>query len=369
MAQINPINLHDRKAARGAGAAGANLRLPPQARNEPVLFAKFELQPQPRKTRFVLSVVLHTAALALLVEIVALLASPRVEPAAYARVTPLIAPVPPAIVKKRVTIPPTPVVAKLETFKPVIAPPPPPKPVEVVKATPSVIHPKEWDAPVVAEIKPIPAKKVVLNNVLASGSSAAPTLQKPPRLVQTGGFGDPQGVRGTSDKGQLRAAALGSFDLPAGQGNGNGTAGSRGVKGTVASAGFGDGVAGPGSGDHGRKGQVAQAGFDQVAGASPSSKPKAEAKPDLTPVEILYKPRPVYTDEARKLHVEGEVLMEVTFSAAGSLQDMRVVRGLGHGLDEAARRAAAQIKFRPAKRAGQPVDSVAVVHIVFELAE
>ena len=94
-----------------------------------------------------------------------------------------------------------------------------------------------------------------------------------------------------------------------------------------------------------------------------------EVKAALTPVEILYKPKPVYTDEARRLHVEGEVLMEVTFSANGRLQDMHIVRGLGHGLDEAAQRAAAQIKFRPAKRDGQPLDSTAYVHIVFELAE
>lgn len=180
------------------------------------------------------------------------------------------------------------------------------------------------------------------------------------------------GVRGTSDKGQLRAAALGSFDLPSGPGTGNGTGGTRGAKGTVASAGFGNGVAGPGSGDRGRRGgqtaQAGQAGFDQVA-APATPKPRQEVKAAMTPVEILYKPKPVYTDEARRLHVEGEVLMEVTFSANGRLQDMRVVRGLGHGLDEAAQRAAAQIKFRPARRDGQPLDSTAFVHIVFELAE
>jgi len=46
----------------------------------------------------------------------------------------------------------------------------------------------------------------------------------------------------------------------------------------------------------------------------------------------------------------------------------RIVRGLGHGLDEAAVRAAQQIRFKPARRDGQPVDFPAVVHIVFQLA-
>jgi outer membrane biosynthesis protein TonB len=45
-----------------------------------------------------------------------------------------------------------------------------------------------------------------------------------------------------------------------------------------------------------------------------------------------------------------------------------VVRGLGHGLDESAARAAARIRFRPARRAGRPVDVRTIVRIVFRLA-
>jgi len=89
----------------------------------------------------------------------------------------------------------------------------------------------------------------------------------------------------------------------------------------------------------------------------------------VKPVEVLFKPRPAYTDEARHLHVEGEVLVEVTFTATGRLVVRRVVRGLGHGLDESALRAAQQIKYKPALRDGEPYDSTALVHIVFELAE
>jgi len=46
----------------------------------------------------------------------------------------------------------------------------------------------------------------------------------------------------------------------------------------------------------------------------------------------------------------------------------RVVRGMGHGLDEAATAAAGKIRFKPALRNGSPVDSTAVVHVVFQLA-
>jgi len=366
MVRINPINLHD--AAKDAEArTGSYLR--PQSGNKLQLFKDYELKVQPRKDRFVVSVAVHAASLVVLLEVLAWLPGTRIQPDTYSREIPLVAPVPPAMVrKKRITLPPAKVLAKLEAPK--IVAPPPPKPVELVRVTPPVIQPEKKEvAPSPEVVKAVQPKKEILVNTFASGSSAPPTLQKPARQVQTGGFGDPNGVRGTSDKGQLRAAALGSFDLPAGPGNGNGTGGSRGAKGAIASSGFGDGVAGPGSGDHGRKGQVAQAGFTQVAAAAPPPKPKPESDSDIKPVEILFKPRPVYTEEARKLHVEGEVLMQVTFSAAGHLQGMHVMRGLGHGLDEAAQRAAAQIKFRPALRDGQALDSTALVHIVFELAE
>jgi TonB family protein len=88
----------------------------------------------------------------------------------------------------------------------------------------------------------------------------------------------------------------------------------------------------------------------------------------LTPVEILSKPRPAYTEEARRLQIEGEALVEVLFAASGEARVVRVMRGLGHGLDEAAVAAARGIRFRPAQREGGSVDSSAVVHIVFQLA-
>jgi hypothetical protein len=46
----------------------------------------------------------------------------------------------------------------------------------------------------------------------------------------------------------------------------------------------------------------------------------------------------------------------------------RVVRGLGHGLDEAAVAAANKMRFKPAQRSGQAIDSTAIVHVVFQLA-
>ena len=109
-------------------------------------------------------------------------------------------------------------------------------------------------------------------------------------------------------------------------------------------------------------------GFGEAATAEPAPK-RATRAAETTPVEILSKPRPQYTADARQAHIEGEVVLDVMFGASGDIRVLRIVRGLGHGLDESAQRAAQQIRFNPAKRDGQPYDSNAVVHIVFALAE
>ena len=87
-----------------------------------------------------------------------------------------------------------------------------------------------------------------------------------------------------------------------------------------------------------------------------------------TPVEVLSKTNPVYTTEARTLRIEGEVVLEVRFDATGALTVLRVVAGLGHGLDEAAIAAVKKIEFTPARQNGQPVDYTATLRVVFRLA-
>ena len=205
----------------------------------------------------------------------------------------------------------------------------------------------------------------------ATGSSQKPTVNAAVEKVQTGGFGDPNGLPGTGKQGaKLYAAQTGSFDMPAGPGQGNGQGGAKGIKGTVASADFGNGIATGGKGDGRSNGQgISTGGFGSetvVKGGGP--KIAQVEGPATTPVEITYKPNPVYTQEARDMKLEGEVLLEVSFSANGTLHVNRVVRGLGHGLDEAAIAAANKIRFKPALRMGQPVDSTAVVHVSFQLA-
>jgi len=113
--------------------------------------------------------------------------------------------------------------------------------------------------------------------------------------------------------------------------------------------------------------QVQQTGFSDVRPSSPSPRPAPRPDPVSVPVEVIYKPAPAYTDEARSLKLEGDVLLEVQFRASGQVRVVRLVRGLGHGLDEAAMRAAEHIQFKPARSASGPVDFQTIVHITFRL--
>jgi TonB family protein len=285
----------------------------------------------------------------------------------------------PVVLPKPVVAPPPP--KPIVTPPPVVKPPEPPKvadvkPPEVIeraKPTPVIRNTPRVDAPEAPIAAPKPPE--IKTGVFSTGSSATATTNLPAQKVQTGGFGDPNGIKGEGKPGKVsNIASLGSFDLPVGPGAGNGTGGARGVKGTVESAGFGNGVApvgnGGGSAGGGANRGVRQGGFGDVDGTARQEAPKkrAETGPAQIPVEILFKPKPEYTDDARKARVEGEVLVRVLFTAAGEVKVLDVVRGLGHGLDETALRSAQQIKFKPAQRDGQPVDSTATVHIVFQMA-
>jgi TonB family protein len=224
---------------------------------------------------------------------------------------------------------------------------------------------------VLPDVKVADPRRPVQTNVFSNGSSATPTMAAAPSKVQTGGFGDPNGVPAQDTQGRpITIAQAGSFNMPNGPGYGNGTGGSHGAKGVVASTGFGSGVATGNSTGTASHGAVRQGGFGDadVVAASASKTKLAEPVVKTLPVEITFKPRPVYTEEGRQLKIEGEVLIDVVFSATGQIRVVKVVHGLGHGLDESAVHAAEKIQFKPALRDGHPADFEAVLHIEFQLA-
>jgi TonB family protein len=64
---------------------------------------------------------------------------------------------------------------------------------------------------------------------------------------------------------------------------------------------------------------------------------------------------PTYPEAARADGVEGDVRLELVVGISGLVESARVVRGVGHGLDESALRAAREFRFAPASMGGYPV--------------
>jgi TonB family protein len=353
--------------------------------NKPVS-ARFSLLPntKPRMSALGTSLVIQIAVAAFLV-IVPLLFPERMIPRAMYMVTEIAGPPldipappppkPPAAPKVKVQPPPPPVEPPKINVAKFFAPPaivaPKPKPRQVEAELPKV---NDTFQPVKMELatnQPARPREPVKTGMMTGGSSAPPTMEnKPLEKVQTGGFGDPNGVAGPSDPSKrANIGQFGSAALPPGPGYGNGTGGANGARGTVASTGFGNGVAIPPP--SGRKaGAVQSTGFanqnDQVL---ETPRKRADDTAAVESVVILAKPKPAYTAEALKMNLEGEVLLDVIFPASGGeVHVNRVVKGLGHGLDEAAMRAAQQIKYKPAISNGHAVDFPAVIHIVFQIA-
>ncbi|MGB7190641.1 MAG: TonB family protein [Acidobacteriaceae bacterium] len=283
----------------------------------------------------------------------------------------------------------------------VVAPPPkvelePPK-IRLPKPTPVVEPPKptemkfQEEAPRVAPAPPLrvtpPPQPKVGTFVSVHPTLVANNRERP--STKTGGFGDPNGMHVNPNANRpATIAAAGSFagtpgigapgagaarrgsvhGVEFGSGVKNGVPGGRDTHGTVASAGFSKGVIG-GTGKPGGTGRaVEKSGFGGTGLGQAAPQRKQEEQARTTPLVLLSKPRPGYTEEARKLKIEGDVTLQVRFTASGQVEVLRVVSGLGYGLDQLAQSAAQRIHFKPATRDGHPVDEVTMIHVTFQLA-
>ncbi|MFY9223987.1 MAG: energy transducer TonB [Blastocatellia bacterium] len=142
-------------------------------------------------------------------------------------------------------------------------------------------------------------------------------------------------------------------DLPsAGPGSGGGIGTNRG--GAV-----GDGIGygyGPGIGDN-TGGGPSRIGDNKVYNASKSI---------VNPV-ITYKQKPKYTTEGQRDKIQGSVILSAILSKDGTISELKVVRGLGYGLDEEAIKAAYKIKFLPGRKNDQPINVRVRLEFVFQL--
>jgi TonB family protein len=245
----------------------------------------------------------------------------------------------------------------------------PPKPPEVKLESPKIDLPKPKP-----DMKPIEMEAKV-NLPIVKASKPAVVLAPQPKAAMPAQtvavkpstapvhLGDTFGV--TPNPNASRPATVAAIGNLYGGAQGLATA----PHGVVGSTGIGNGLRsgtnGGGGIGYGGSGRVASAGLPSAVTATPIQ--QVGTAPASTSLEIISKPPVQYTSEARQLRIQGDVVLRVTFTAGGQVVVQGVLRGLGHGLDEEARRVAQQIQFRPATRNGQPTDLATNITITFQL--
>jgi periplasmic protein TonB len=87
----------------------------------------------------------------------------------------------------------------------------------------------------------------------------------------------------------------------------------------------------------------------------------------IEPPRLLREVKAQYTEEARRRGITGGVLLEIVIRSDGSVGDVKVLRGLGFGLDDRAISAVRNWRFAAARRLGSPVDVIVEVEVDFSL--
>jgi TonB family protein len=87
----------------------------------------------------------------------------------------------------------------------------------------------------------------------------------------------------------------------------------------------------------------------------------------ITAPQAIATPDPEYTEEARRAKTQGTCILWLVVDSTGKPRDIKVVRGLGYGLDGKALEAVRQWRFQPSLKDGKPVDVQISVEVAFHL--
>jgi protein TonB len=294
---------------------------------------------------------------------------------------PIKKPEPPPIKLKIIPkLPPPPVVAKVEPPKikiPEVKMPDVPKPpvVKMVQQVP-VITPAPPKL-----VQPPPAPRVVN---LAQARPAAVVNNAPhPTAVALGSTTNPIAPSDRPSTTAINLGNKGMAGMPASNNGmgaaskvvnlGSGSAGSQNMNGRDNAA---AGVVGVKLGVTGGTGPMNSSGRTpgvvNLGQNAPPPMPKPSGPASATVKagpKVIFKPRPEYTAEAIKLHIEGTVSVRLRVSSSGAVQVLGVTSDLGHGLGDSAIRAVQSTRFQPATDAtGRPIDWEGIVNVAFQLA-
>jgi TonB family protein len=105
----------------------------------------------------------------------------------------------------------------------------------------------------------------------------------------------------------------------------------------------------------------------RVADAPPDAAGPLRVGGDVRAPVLRSRVEPVYTEEARANRMSGIVIVEAIVGKDGLVKDVRVLKGLPFGLDQAAVDAVRQWQFRPGTLNGEPVDVIFTLTVNFRL--
>jgi protein TonB len=293
-------------------------------------------------------------------------------------ITPEPKPIPPRIVPPKMPkVPPPPVVEPPKIRVPEIKLPDPPKVPEVKMKEPVPIN-----TPAPPKVVAAPAAPKVVS--LARPEAAAVVNNQ--RQATAVALGNPNNPIAVSNRPATSAVNLGNAGMPGMNANntgagprsaavnlGSGSAGSQSTTGNGVRAVQGVPMGRPGgTGDlnsTGRNAAVAGVNLGNPPQVASVKVPTLSQGPVSKGPKVVFKPKPEYTADARTQHIEGTVTVSLRVSAGGAITVLGITNGLGHGLDESARRAVEATRFQPATDAsGHPVDWEGRVNVVFQLA-
>ena len=83
--------------------------------------------------------------------------------------------------------------------------------------------------------------------------------------------------------------------------------------------------------------------------------------------QLLREVKADYTEDARQRGVSGDVVLEIVVRRDGTVGDIKILQGLGSGLNDRAVQAVRQWRFAPARRHGAAVDVIVEVAVEFKL--
>ena len=119
-------------------------------------------------------------------------------------------------------------------------------------------------------------------------------------------------------------------------------------------------------------GQVGGTGTEPAPAPPPPPPPPKPEGPlrvggDVKAPTVQHRVDPIYPDMARKARIAGMVIVEAIINKDGSVEQVKVIKGLPMGMSESAVEAVKQWRFKPGTMNGEPVDVIFNLTVNFKL--